>query len=212
MSSTLRYKVLLLLLLSVSAFAESPFITCWDNMDRKTGYRAHSWKSAAVSNQGGANAFVELKALPTPHGDCTNTSRLYVRQSNDLPYKLVFTTRVEPDTQGNSLEIVGWSGNQLLLNESSWTYHGDAFYSQPVVYDAKTGTVSRPKIGDLISAQIHKDCSIKAVAKRWVSSEIELTAQDYEIDYGTDEADGCLTGQPKTWLFNPASSELRPNK
>jgi hypothetical protein len=214
MSSTLLYKAFIALVLTASAssLAQQPFVTCWDDMSRKVGYRTHIWKSTAFSNQEGASALVELEAKPTAHDDCTNTSRLYVRQSADQPYTLAFTAPVDSDTQGNSLELVGWSGKQLLLNESSWTYHGDAFYSQPVIYDIETGSVSRPKIGELISTEIHKDCVVKAVATRWLGQEIELTAQDNDVEYSDDEADGCLTGRPKVWIFNPSSNVVRPKR
>jgi hypothetical protein len=213
MSSTLRGKatawLALVLGLASSAIAQGISVSCWDDLAKQTGCAVHTKRFPIVSNGKGRDAYVETTAKPVkdPSGDCANTSRLFVRQAGQ-PFQLVYITRPSTYLLGNDLQIVGWSGDLLLLNDRDWQYASDYDSNKVVIYNAMTGTFATPDLAKLVAQQLKVDCELRAVARGWEAGHVAFEVSEAAVDLDDDQR--CLRGKPALWTFDLKAKQVAP--
>lgn len=209
MSSTLFHKAtttIFLLLTTLSAAQVS--LSCWDNLEKQTGYRLHTKKTPVVSNGKGWEAYVEMEARPArlESGSCVNTSHLMVRAAPGKIFQPAYLTRPSAYMLGNDLQILGWNGDALLFNDWSWQYASDHDSNQVVIFDATSGTFESPDLGKMVAEKLRIPCDLRSVAKKWEGGQVYFEVSETELG----EVDGCMKDKPKTWLYDRHASEVKP--
>jgi hypothetical protein len=209
MSSTLLHKVWAIgILFFATASAAQVSLSCWDNLEKQTGYRLHTKKTPVVSNGKGWEAYVEMEARPArlESGSCVNTSRLMVRSARGKTFQAVYITRPSPYMLGNDLQILGWNGESLLFNDWGWQYASDHDSNQVVIFDATSGTFEAPDLGKMVAEKLQIPCDLRSVAKKWEGGQIYFEVSETELG----EVDGCLQGKPKAWLYDRHGGTVKP--
>jgi hypothetical protein len=152
-------------LLSISK--QTQYVSCWDKKNNPTG--SHLVRTPIfVSSDGSHRAYLEVEATAFQPRDsatyagslCENTSRLFFAGSGETKFRLVFSQSSEDFSDGNSLTLVDWSsdGTRLLMERTQWKYESEGAYTDFVVFNAGSGTVTKTDLEAAIAARYGKDC------------------------------------------------------
>src|SRR5882672_745924 len=161
-----------------SSSKQTRYVSCWNKKNKLTGSRLVR-TPVLISPDASHRAYVEVEAtafqpkdLATYTGNlCENTSRLFLAGSGEATFKLVFTQSQDDFSDGNSLTLVDWSsdGKHLLLERTQWKYESEGDYTDFVVFNADSGTVTRPDLEAAIAARYGKDCGSENSASGFTS-------------------------------------------
>jgi len=157
---------------------QTQYVSCWDKKNKLTG--SHLVRTPVlVSSDGSHRAYVEVestafqpKDLATYTGPlCENTSRLFFAGGEEAKFRLVFSQSAEDFSVGNSLTLVDWSsdGMHLLLERTQWKYESEGDYTDFVVFNVDSGTVTQPNLEAAIAARYGKDCGSENSAPGFTS-------------------------------------------
>jgi hypothetical protein len=157
---------------------QTQYVSCWDKKNKLTG--SHLVRTPVlVSSDGSHRAYVEVestafqpKDLATYTGPlCENTSRLFFAGGEEAKFRLVFSQSAEDFSDGNSLTLVDWSsdGMHLLLERTQWKYESEGDYTDFVVFNVDSGTVTQPNLEAAIAARYGKDCGSENSAPGFTS-------------------------------------------
>jgi len=163
---------------SFSTSKRTQYVSCWVKKNKLTSSRLVR-TPVLVSPDGSHRAYVEVEAtafqpkdLPTYTGPlCENTSRLFFAGSGGATFRLVFSQSAEDFSDGNSLTLVDWSsdGLHLLMERTRWTYESEGNYTDFVVFNVNSGTVTQPDLVAAIAARYGKDCGSENSASGFTS-------------------------------------------
>jgi hypothetical protein len=162
----------------VSNSKRTQYVSCWNKKNKLIGSRLVR-TPVLMSPDGSHRAYVEVEAtafqpkdLATYTGDlCENTSRMFLAKNGETTFKLVFTQSQEDFSDGNSLTLVDWSsdGMHLLMGRTQWKYESEGDYTDFVVFNVDSGTVTRPDLEAAIAARYGKDCGSENSATGFTS-------------------------------------------
>ncbi len=163
---------------SFSTSKQTQYVSCWDKKNKLTGSRLVR-TPVLVSSDGSHRAYVEVEAtafqprdLATYTGSlCENTSRLFFAGSGEAKFRLVFSQSPEDFSDGNSLTLVDWSsdGMHLLMERTQWKYESEGDYTDFVIFNVDSGTVTQPNLEAAIAARYGKDCGSENSAPGFTS-------------------------------------------
>jgi hypothetical protein len=208
MSSTLLYKVSLAGVVTCAnlAVAQQAFVTCWDDQAETKNYARHVAKTAVTTSEHGWQAYIDAEARPAKlaSGNCVNTSRLMLRSPKGA-FRVVYITRPAEWALGNHLELLGWWGDKLLFNDTSWQYASDASGNQVVILNATSGTFDMPELAKMVAERLQLKCDLQTTARRWEQGKVLFAVADTELG---NEGAGCLEGKPQTWLYDPKTLDV----
>jgi len=151
----------------LSTSKQTQYVSCWDKKNKLTG--SHLVRTPIfVSSDGSHRAYLEVEAtafqpkdLATYTGPlCENTSRLFFAGIGETKFKLVFSQSQEDFSDGNSLTLVDWSsdGTRLLMERTQWKYESEGDYTDFVIFNVNSGTVTQSGLEAAIAARYGKDC------------------------------------------------------
>ena len=172
-----------------------------------------------VAKSGQHRAKVKLKVKVKGY-DCKNTTTLWFSEGTTLEFKSAYTqSPIEPDVQGNGMQIVDWSpdGKLLLTELWKWTTMGnDAGVDQSIIIFYP----SRRKRFEVDLKRFQPDpkaeCSIQYqlmgfTSDAWVVMKTRISTF-YEDGESTDDKppDKRCERPVEVWKINPRTQERLP--
>jgi hypothetical protein len=151
----------------LSISKQTQYVSCWDKKNNLTG--SHLVRTPIfVSSDGLHRAYLEVEATAFQPREsatytgplCENTSQLFFAGSGETKFRPVFSQSPEDFSDGNSLTLVDWSsdGTRLLIERTQWKYESEGAYTDFVVFNASSGTTTKPDLEAAIAARYGKDC------------------------------------------------------
>src|SRR5262250_1814556 len=134
---------------------QTQYVSCWSKNNRTVSSKLVR-TPVLISPDGSHRAYVEVEATAFQPKDtatyignlCENTSRLFVAKRGETSFKQVFSQSAEDFSDGNSLTLVDWSsdGMHILMERTQWKYESEGDYTDFVVFNLDSGTVTRPDL------------------------------------------------------------------
>jgi len=204
MPRTILMVLLLLALVAEAQAANLSFVSCWPKKQQSDPV-SRLMKSHTVTSRSHWRAYATVDANAN-NGACQNTTRLYIA-SPGHNFAAVLTISPAGTQNGNGIRVVGWSptGEQLLLETTSWAYNSDATPDVAVlIYDTRKG-VQKPDVIKGLLEYFGSRCAFGYSVVGWQSERsIVLRVRpfrealdddpscverpivfDYELDHGT---------------------------
>lgn len=137
------------------------------------GYCTSTRPSSRVVARNGAATYAQTfarvpirKSGRNPAADCAMRSVLFVKNSADKEYKIVFMQAPTEESPGTSLEPVDWSpsGQYLLAKLVTYQFEGEGANRTFIIYDADSGLVYSPDMLSLFKQHYGKACAAEAAA------------------------------------------------
>lgn len=125
------------------------YASCYEESTGKLIGSHRSRTTVLVSPDGRFRAYAESEAIASDpdhagNAECQNTSRLFVANAANQPFRVVLDLTPSPEMLGNSIDLIDWSpkGHRLLLGQGVWQWGSDAGATTTRIYDADTGRLS----------------------------------------------------------------------
>jgi hypothetical protein len=189
-------------------------LSCWKDSDHLISRLGHS---ATIYSSAGYRAYVEVKATAfrpkyqeTYTGPlCENTSRLFLAGPGDAEFKLAYSQSAD-FSDGNSLKLVDWSpdGVFLLMERASWKYESEGDYTDLVLFNPESRSVTVPDLSKILEGRFGADCgSENSVIGFTPEGNVAILVNPVEDTYYNEGATSCV--KQKTLLALDANRALQ---
>jgi len=146
--------------------------------------------------------------------ECASISQLLAADGHLSEFTRVLTIAPAEDTLGNVIKLIDWSpdSHYLLLQVALFQWGSDFGGSDPVIYDARTGTLSDPALPyRAFKRRAGRDC-VASIEPLGFSSEDKIVLRAGPLhavapESSEPESSSCLK-KPGIWLYDPETGSV----